>query len=196
MPDETLENLIGRRLNELRKIRGVTLDRLAEDTGFTKGYLSKIENAKKLPPIETLSKIAAALNTEISYFFQKNDDVETDDDSFSIVRAQERQKVIRGGSSFGYDYESIAYKKAKKSIEPFIFTFPENLDSDTYFSHEGEEMIFILSGTVQFEVAGKSAILSAGDCVYFDSIVKHRGRALGGEATALVVIYQPENAAS
>ena len=191
MTTETIENLISRRLKELRKIRGMTLDSLAKQTGFTKGYLSKIENTKKIPPIETLSKISAALNTEISYFFQKDDELKAVDDAYSIVRAQERKRVVRGGSSFGYDYESIAYKKVKKSMEPFIFTFPENLDSNKYFSHKGEEMLFILSGTVEFDIEGKCVILSPGDCVYLDSINRHRGRALGGEATALVVIYQP-----
>jgi len=193
MSTEPIENLISRRLKELRKIRGMTLDSLAKQTRFTKGYLSKIENTKKIPPIETLSKIAAALNTEISYFFQKDEELEAVDDAYSIVRAQERKRVVRGGSSFGYDYESIAYKKVKKSMEPFIFTFPENLDSNKYFSHKGEEMLFILSGTVEFDIEDKSVILSPGDCVYIDSIIQHRGRALGGEATALVVIYQPDS---
>lgn len=192
MTSETIEKIIGRRLKELRKIRGITLDTLATKTGFTKGYLSKIENAKKLPPIETLAKISTALNTEIAYFFQQDDELQSTDDEYSIVRAQERKRVVLGGSSFGYDYESIAYKKTKKSIEPFIFTFPENFKNDEYFSHEGEEMLFILSGTVEFDIEGKVVILSPGDCVYMNSIIRHRGKAIDGEAKALVAIYQPE----
>ncbi len=193
MTTETIEKTISRRLKDLRKIRGITLETLASQTGFTKGYLSKIENAKKLPPIETLAKISTALNTEIAYFFQQDDELQTTDDGYSIVRAQERKRVVRGGSSFGYDYESIAYKKVKKSIEPFIFTFPENLKNDEYFSHAGEEMIFILSGTVEFDIEGKIVILSPGDCVYMDSINRHRGKAIGGEAKALVAIYQADS---
>lgn len=191
MSGANLEELIARHLKELRAIRGATLESLAAQTGFTKGYLSKIENGRKLPPIGTLSRIASALNTDIAYFFQKDDDIEDDDDSFSIVRAQERKRIVRGGTSFGYDYESIAYKKIAKSMEPFVFTFPESFDDDTHFSHEGEELVFVLSGTVEFEVGGKSAILSPGDCIYMDAIVEHRGRAVGGEAKALVVIFQP-----
>ncbi len=191
MNKESIEMLIGLRLKELRKIRGITLETLANQTEFTKGYLSKIENAKKLPPIETLSKISAALNTDISYFFNKNEELTSDNDHYSIVRAQERKMVVRGGSSFGYDYESLAYKKKNKSLEPFVFTFPKDHENDEYFSHEGEEMLFILSGTVEFEVDKESFVLYAGDCIYIDSIVRHRGKALGEEAKALVVIYQP-----
>jgi transcriptional regulator with XRE-family HTH domain len=191
MNDESIETQIGIRLKSLRKARRVTLDNLASQTGFTKGYLSKIENNKKLPPIETLSKIAKALNSDISYFFQRDENTDLPHDAYSVVREGERKNVVRGGSSFGYDYESLAYKKITKSLEPFIFTFPEELTTDSFFSHEGEEMVFVLNGKVEFEIEGTKVLLSPGDCLYMDSIMRHRGRAVDGEAKALVVIYQP-----
>ncbi|WP_425403731.1 helix-turn-helix domain-containing protein [Hwanghaeella sp.] len=192
MSEANIERLISRRLRDLRKARGVTLDDLASQTGFTKGYLSKIENGKKVPPIETLSRISSALNAEIAYFLRDEEEDEAGSDSVSIVRAHERRPVARGGSAFGYAYESVAHKRGHKSMEPFVFTFPEEFRDDVSFSHGGEEMIFILSGMVDFEVDGKSNILSAGDCAYFDASIRHRGRAIDGEATALVVIYQPD----
>ena len=52
--------VIGERVAHLRNTLGLTLEQLATATGFTKGYLSKIENAKKVPPIGSLSRIARA----------------------------------------------------------------------------------------------------------------------------------------
>jgi len=193
MDETSVEQLISRRLRDLRKVRGVTLDELASLTGFTKGYLSKIENGRKVPPIETLSRISTALHAEIAYFLRDEAENEDEAGGVSIVRAHERRPVARGGSSFGYAYESVAHKRRHKSMEPFVFTFPEEFRDDISFSHGGEEMIFILSGMVDFEIDGKSNVLSAGDCAYFDASVRHRGRAIDGEATALVVIYQPED---
>lgn len=192
MSENTVEELISRRLRDLRKARGVTLDALAAQTGFTKGYLSKIENGRKVPPIETLSRISTALDAEIAYFLRDEEENEGEAESVSIVRAHERRPVSRGGTAFGYAYESVAHKRRHKSMEPFVFTFPETFRDDVIFSHGGEEMIFILSGMVDFEVDGKSNILSPGDCAYFDSSIPHRGRAIDGEATALVVIFQPD----
>ena len=191
MSDAAAEELIGIKVRNLRKARGVTLDELAGRTGLTKGYLSKIENAKKVPPIETLSRISSALEAEIAYFFQKEDDGEQPDRKVSFVRAHERKPAIRGGAAFGYSYESVAHKMRHKKMEPFIFTFPESVDEGTHFSHAGEEMVFILSGMVEFEIEGESKILSVGDCLYFDASLKHRGRAINGEARALVVVHQP-----
>ena len=45
---------LGCRLIALRTARGFTQDRVAAETGFTKGYLSKIENSKVIPSIGTL----------------------------------------------------------------------------------------------------------------------------------------------
>lgn len=45
---------IGERIATLRADRRMTLEQLAKATGFTKSYLSKIENARKVPPIGSL----------------------------------------------------------------------------------------------------------------------------------------------
>ena len=187
------EGQIGTRVREVRKSRGVTLDTLAEDTGLTKGYLSKIENGRKLPPIATLSRISTALECDMTFFFEAEPTADALNGRVSVVRAAERKQVIRGGSSFGYDYESVAHKKPNKAMEPFVFTFPSQVQGDTYFEHDGEEMIFILSGSVEFEIADKRFLLSSGDCIYFESSLRHRGQSIGGEAKALVVIYHSTN---
>lgn len=190
------EEQIGPRLRGLRKSRGATLEALAARTGLTKGYLSKIENGKKLPPIATLSRISGALDADIAYFFQRDEASEGFDGRVSIVRAGERRQAIRGGSSFGYDYESVAHKMQNKAMEPFVFTFPARIEGDVFFEHEGEEMLFILNGSVEFAIANKTLVLVPGDCIYFDSSLPHRGRSLEGEAKALVVIYRPHDEAA
>ena len=48
-----IEHLIGTRLTRLRSQRGLTQEQLAEAVGVTKGYVSKIENARSVPPIGT-----------------------------------------------------------------------------------------------------------------------------------------------
>ncbi|WP_417518785.1 helix-turn-helix domain-containing protein [Minwuia sp.] len=185
----TAEDRIGRRVREMRKTREMTLEALATRTGLTKGYLSKIENARKLPPVATLSSISGALGCDIAWFFQSDPSDGPLEGRVSIVRADERQPVVRGGSNFGYDYQAIAHRKSDKAMSPFIFTFPPTIESDVHFEHEGEEMIFILSGTVEFEIEDRTVLLSEGDCIYFESDLRHRGRSVGGEAQALVVIH-------
>lgn len=184
-----VEQSIGQRLAALRARRGLTLERLAEVTGFTKGYLSKIENSRKVPPIGSLARIATALDADIAYFFQTRDAAARD--AVSVVHRKDRQPVVRGGTAFGYDYATLAHDRRNKRMEPFLFSFPRRIDRHVHFRHEGEEFLFILSGKVEFEVNGERFILEEGDSVYFDSSLPHKGRALGGTAKAIVVTYAP-----
>jgi transcriptional regulator with XRE-family HTH domain len=180
--------MIGARIRDQRKARRITLENLAKKTGFTRGYLSKIENSRKVPPIGSLARIAQALDLEIGLFFQTNA-LDQVDERVSLVRANERKHVSRGGSTFGYNYESVAHRKLHKHMEPFIFTYPANLSRDVWFEHEGEEIVFVLSGRVEFEAGGDRFILEPGDTLYLESEVPHRARSLGGEAKAFVVIF-------
>ena len=60
---------LGKRIVELRGKKGLTSEQLAAKIGISKGYLSDIENGKKLPTILMLSKIASALETRLRDFF-------------------------------------------------------------------------------------------------------------------------------
>jgi transcriptional regulator with XRE-family HTH domain len=177
---------IGGRLQALRTMRGLTLERLADATGLTKSYLSKIENAHKVPPIATLSRIAHALGTGIGGFFGGGRTQARE--SASLVRKGERLGVVRGGTAFGYDYVALAHKRLAKRMDPFIFTFPSRMDRHVFFEHDGEEFVFILSGSVVFQVGDERWTLEEGDSLYFDAQVPHRGWGVGREAKALVVV--------
>lgn len=191
------ERLIGQRLRELRIAHGFTQDRLAADTGFTKGYLSKIENSKVIPPIGTLVKIAHILGAELTELFGQSP-VSDLDQRMCIDRARDRQDVIRSGTSFGYDYKALADKRYHKYMEPFIMIFLPEVGKDVSFDHEGEEFMFILSGkvelTVEIDGQRRVLILAPGDSAYFDSSIPHRGRSLSGESRALVMIYRQKTA--
>jgi transcriptional regulator with XRE-family HTH domain/uncharacterized RmlC-like cupin family protein len=187
------------RLRALRASSGLTLETLAERSGFTKGYLSKIENGRNAPPIASLARIARAMDQDLSYFFvdpATPEEVEADptDAKVSVVHRWERKPVVRGGTAFGYDYVSLAHKKGRKCMEPFIFTFPSEVDINTYFEHPGEEFIYIMTGEVEFEVKVDGRLrqwkLEAGDSIYFESGLPHRGRSISGDAQALVVVME------
>jgi len=175
------------KIRSLRKNRDVTLDQLAKMTGLTKGYLSQIENSTKTPPFSTLDKIAYALGVDITYFFV-NSENEQVGSKITVIKPDERKKVAPGGLRRGYGYESLAYTRAGKNMEPYLIT----VDSPGrgIFKHDGEEFLFILQGTLEFNFGGKKHILKPGYSVYFDSGIEHSGRVLGDEKVKMLcVIY-------
>lgn len=179
---------VGERIKALRQKQKLTLQEVAQETGFSTALLSKIENNVVSPPIPTLWKIAAAMGVRIGYFFQE-EGIERRD--FVITRKDHRRVVFREGSKHGYSYESLSYGKKDARMEPFVVTLsPEERRGGQTFFHEGEELIFILEGRVEFLFSGQSHVLEPGDSVYFNSHIEHRLIAMDGkDAKTLQVVY-------
>lgn len=175
---------IGGRIRFMRKQRGMTLDQLAETTGLTKSYLSKIERGISVPSISTALKVAASFEVSVGQLLGE----EQGDESLCIVRRNERKPFMRHGSNSGYNYEMVAAPKRFKTMEPFIMRPPFEFETDQFFEHVGEEFIFVLSGTIQFEFPNRRIVLKAGDAIYFDSHLPHRSRSLGRKAAETLVV--------
>jgi transcriptional regulator with XRE-family HTH domain len=173
------------KIRSLRKSKDATLDQLARMTGLTKGYLSQIENSSKSPPFSTLDKIAYALGVDITYFFT-NSETEQRNAKITIVRPEERKKVAPGGLRRGYGYESLAYKKAGKNMEPYLIT----VDSQGrgIFKHDGEEFLHILEGVLEFTFGGEKYIVKPGYSLYFDSGVEHSGKSVDNKKVKMLCI--------
>jgi len=186
------EELIAANLKRLRKKRKMTLERLAELTKLTKGYLSRIERSKKAPPYSTLSKIALALGVDVSFIL--NDKLTmSPGERISFTKKNERKRVeniglLSEGSLYGYKYEALAFNKPGKNMEPYIIE--PAFDEEAVFQHEGEEFMYVLKGKHELVYGGEKFIMQEGDSVYFDAGVPHTGRSLGKEkARLLAVIY-------
>jgi len=183
-----VEAEIGKRIKALRSAKGTTLEQLARQTGFTKGYLSKVEKSEKAPPVSTLGTIARAFNTTISTLLGE----ESPSVSLSLVRKNEAPLIARDGTAFGYAYEAMAYKYSNKVMEPFILTLPMNPKKRTIYQHEGEEILFVIQGRMKFTHGSETVIVNTGDCIYFDSSIPHFGETIGTpEVKCFMVICNP-----
>ena len=67
-----LKKLVGKRVQEYRKQKSYTQDKLAEMIGIDTVSLSKIETGKNYPSPDTLKKIADALGINIYELFIQN----------------------------------------------------------------------------------------------------------------------------
>jgi transcriptional regulator with XRE-family HTH domain len=183
------EEELGRRIQNYRINKGLTLQELAEKTGITKGYLSKIENSEKAPPVSTLINLAKALNISISEIFGEVEE----NSPICLVKKWERRHIARDGSVFGYAYETLAHKFHNKHMEPYFLTLPLKPMENVIFEHKGEEILFVLEGTMKFLHGEKEFLVEEGDCIYFDGSIPHYGVCQGNkEVKCLMVIYTPE----
>jgi len=183
------EAQVGKKIKEYRIAKKVTLRELAKETGFTKGYLSKIENTKKAPPVSTLIILSKALDISLSDIFGEK----TDRRPACLVKKKERTVVVRDGTLFGYAYQKLADKFIDKHMQPYVLTLPKRVKKNAVFQHTGEEMLFVLEGTMKFLHGSNEYLVEEGDCIYFDASFPHYGVCHGEKGVkCLMVIYTPE----
>jgi len=59
------KNLLGARIREIRKLRQLSQEKLAEKVGVDPKQISRIEGGKSYPSMDTFESIAVALNVEM-----------------------------------------------------------------------------------------------------------------------------------
>jgi len=87
----------------------------------------------------------------------------------------------------------LSKSKADRHMEPFMIDIAPTKDSDFILSsHEGEEFIMVMEGTLEISYGKYTYILEESDSIYYDSIVPHHVHAFEGQAARiLAVIYTP-----
>ena len=73
----TCVEVFGKRLKELRKANGYTIEQFAEAVGISKSTVGYYENNNRMPDIEILSRIADVLNVSADYLIGKTNTTAT-----------------------------------------------------------------------------------------------------------------------
>ncbi len=184
---------VGDRIKAAREAAGLTLQELAERTGYSSALMNQIENHLVSPPLGALGKIAHALGLTLGALWG-----ERGGEPFALVRKGERRQVSRfaskEGVSYGYTYESLGYGKKDRRLEPFLITLePPTVKASPPSVHVGEEFLLVLSGTMEVTLGSHTDLLEPGDSILYDAAVPHRVTCHGGEpAQVLAVIWNPE----
>lgn len=167
-------------LRAVRKQRGLTLEALAQQTGLTKSYLSKIERRCSTPSIAVALKVAKALDVDVGRLFSEE-------------AAQEKITVERSAGDTGAErYRALASSLLGKSMSPFVIRPTRKLADDPHPEHAGQEFMFVHSGNVELDYGDQTFALGPGDSAYFDASISHKIRAVGAEPAEVVVVAHAE----
>ena len=188
------DNRVGAKITTLRESLGLSTDELAERCDCDVSVITGLEGGDIAPSLAPLIKITRALGVRLGTLL--------DDDAHIgpvVTRADEAEEVARlkqleTSSDAGVlDFFSLAEGKTSRHMEPFMIAVnPAVSDTPAYSSHEGEEFIYVLNGSIEIEYGKDVHVLEPGDSIYYDSIVPHEVRAHGDTvARILAVVYTP-----
>ena len=168
--DEVIAS-IGRKVHQLRQQKTLSLQQLAERSGVSAAAIHKIERNGMVPTITTMMKLAAALNRSVAYFVEE----EEGDRPAVAIRARDRKQVYTSKSGLELKSVSGPYGRffmagAAATVEPDANSGPHPME------HPGEELVYVLAGSMVFEVGGEEYVLRRGDTLHFRTDRPHRWR--------------------
>lgn len=150
----------------------MSLDQFSGISGIDKKKLQDIEDQKILPDLGTIVKLSKALRIGTSFLLGQESGY-----SYSVVRKEERRDIKRFSTGTSerpnYHYQSLASGIKDKHMETFLVTLAPGSGSDELSSHDGEEFIVIVTGSIRVVLGNKEETLSEGDSIYYLSTIPH-----------------------
>ncbi|WP_202618555.1 MULTISPECIES: XRE family transcriptional regulator [unclassified Ensifer] len=158
---------LGDRLRERRKALKMTLQEVADQAGFSAGFISQIERGITVPSLTSLVAVCRVLKVEVGTFLN------SPKPASPFTRRESRPVYALGGEAGStVSYERISAAFPGNVLRSTIIHEPPGFRSEP-MSHEGEEIFFILEGALTLEVDGERMVLKAGDSAHFPSIRTH-----------------------
>ena len=184
---------IGQRIDTYMKMRGIGIEELSKRTGLDKDFINSMMGENVYPSLGPLLKLARALGVRLGTFL--DDQISRDP---LIIRKEEQKEEImthKGADRQAtHKFHSLGRGKTDRHMEPFFIDLsPEQGNDRKLSSHEGEEFIFVTSGSIEVIYGKESYVLDKGDSIYYNSIVPHNVSCHGGsDASIVAVLYFPE----
>ena len=174
---------IGLKIKELRNLRGLTQEELANRCELTKGYISQLENDLTEPSISTLENILLALGSSFSEFFSEEKEekiIFTKDDYFEKIEANQKTKWLVVNSQ-------------KNEMEPILVELSKGAETEKDLPHEGEEFGYILQGKVELIIGSNIYKCVKGETFYFVPNKTHYIKNISEGESKLIWISSPPN---
>lgn len=97
-----------------------------ENSGYTIGYLSKVEISKKALPVSTLILLSRILDVSPLDIFGEA----TDTSPACLPKKTEIPVLVRDRTLLGYTYQMLSQKFHDRYMQPYALTLPKKGKSD------------------------------------------------------------------
>ncbi len=158
--------MIGKRLNELRVARNMSLRALASEAGLSATLLSQVERGVTEPSLATLRKLSDVFGESVSALFAGKADT-----AVWISRPGERTTII--GPRGGVSYERVSRGNGQMEVLRAIFE-PGQFSTEVPVRHPSMECVYVIRGALTAQIGGQDHIILAGECLSFDANTPHR----------------------
>ena len=171
------------RVRARRKELGLSLEELAKRTGLTASFLSLIERDINNPSLDSLRRIAEALEVPLFHFSEMSGQ------NNPVVRRDERVRITFPPGDITVE---LLVPNLRHRLEVFIAR-PHPLAGNIARApkHDSEECIYLMEGRLRVRLNGTDYVLEPGDSIYFHGGAVQEICALGKREAAFISIVTP-----
>ncbi|MFN7954689.1 MAG: cupin domain-containing protein [bacterium] len=173
---------IGERIKTLRLSSQLTQEELAARSNLTKGFISQVERDLTSISLENLALMLSALDTSLAEFFAEEEEKPV------VFRRSDRRSMEWGGSQ---NLEVLVPGGTNRTMDPTVVHLAAGEAFGCERPHEGEELGYVLTGTVRLRVSKKSWLLKAGECFYYRANRMHGFQNEGTNEAQVLWIASP-----
>ena len=157
---------VGKKIRSLRKIRGISLQQMANETGMSYSYLSGLENGKHSVSITNLQRVAKFFDVDMVYFLQP---------SGTVPRMIRKEELFREESGVEDIYYRVMTPPESTHLQISYVHMPPNSPAERRIHKhgKGQELVQVLDGTVIVMVEGERYTVKWGDSLLFEADVEH-----------------------
>lgn len=165
MIDEQIESRVGMRIRTLRKKRGLSLRALSALCGLSINAISQIERGESSPTLSSLHVLATALGVPLTTFLE-------DDSEQAVVFLKQAERQRSRGE--GFVMEGLGAGLPNQQLEPFLVTIEAGRgNTASPITHPGEELVYCLTGELEYRIGSTVYRLEAGDSLLFQASQPH-----------------------
>ncbi len=173
---------VGQRIRELRTRKGLSLRALAKISELSTNAISLIERGENSPTVSSLHSLATALEVPITAFFEQHGDG-------LIVHFRKGDRPV--SETAGVKMENLGSGLPDQQLEPFLMTIEPGSSSGSQITHSGEELVYVLKGTLICLIDKQEFQLDEGDSLLFLATQPHIYRNQTPVAAQIVIVFQP-----
>ncbi|MEC3947786.1 cupin domain-containing protein [Sphingobium sp. HWE2-09] len=186
LPATALDNEfnLGAYIKRARQARNMRLRDLADQAGCSESLISKLENNKASASVRLLTRVCSALNITVGDLFtwaQHGDEV--------VNRAADRVE-----KRFAEDHGPAIFMQylgpPRLSLEAFLHVIEPGWSSET-MQHEGEEIGYVIEGSIELRLNDAEYSMSAGDSFSFQSDTPHVYRNTSSANARVIIVNSP-----
>lgn len=157
---------VGAKLRALRKIRGISLQQMSQETGMSYSYLSGLENDKHSVSIANLQRIAGFFKIDMVYFLMPGG---------PVPRVFRKREMYSHSNCFDdIIYRVITPKDSNNLQVSYVYMPPNQPSERNIHKHgEGQEMVLCLDGCTCVMVGEERYRIQQGDSILFNANEEH-----------------------